>query len=69
MTPLVIPSSFDETQQRYLRDFNLALTRQFGQKLDRDEPSSQVLLASPSNKVYAITVTDAGVIEATLIQE
>ncbi len=64
-----IPSGFTGVQHNYIRNLTVFLTRAFQDKAGRDTPLDQVLLSSPSKKIYAVTVDDAGVISATLVQE
>lgn len=64
-----IPTSFNNDQQVYLRDLSLAIERELNGKVGRATPTDQVLLASPSKKIYAVTVDDAGDLQLVLVQE
>lgn len=64
-----IPASFENDQQAYLRDLSVAVNTGVSGKLDRSTPTDQVLLMSPSKRVFAVTVDDAGTLSATLVQE
>lgn len=65
----LIPSTLDAVLGRYLRDLTVTLGSNISRKVDRDTPTDQLLLVSPSKKIYSVTVSDAGAISATLVQE
>lgn len=67
-TPL-IPVTFSVDQQRFLRDFMQSMEKEFSERAGRNTPVDQVLLTSPSKKIYAVTVDDDGVLSTTLVQE
>ena len=64
-----IPMSFKEDQVAYLRDLSTSLIRFFGQCVTRNTPVDQLLLTSPSKKIYKVTVADDGTLSTTLVQE
>jgi hypothetical protein len=66
---LPVPSSFTNDQQRYLRDSFETTNNAIKSTISRETPTDQVLLVSPSKKVFAVTVSDAGVLSAVLVQE
>lgn len=64
-----IPGSFTQAQQLWLRDLTVAVDKEVKARIPQNAPVNQVLLASPSKKVFAVSVDDAGVISAVLVQE
>lgn len=44
------------------------ITEELVKRRTKFEPSSSILIQSPGNKIYSITVDDAGVISTTLVQ-
>lgn len=64
-----VPTSFTPEQQQYMRDKSVAMGKYLRERITRNTPVDQVLLVSPSKKIYAVTVSDAGTLSATLVQE
>lgn len=64
-----IPQDIKASMQRYLQDLSSLLDREFKGRVPNTQGTSEVLLVSPSRKVYAVRVSDAGVLSTTLINE
>lgn len=64
-----IPASFQEDQRMFLRTILAIIDREVSGKIDKVAPAQELLLASPSKKIYSIKVDDAGDLQMTLVQE
>lgn len=69
MISIPIPTSLDRDVQVYLRNLTQAVNRELSDKIGRVTATDQVLLASPSKKIFSVTVDDDGNVAATLVQE
>lgn len=63
------PASLEPTTRGYLSVLVKSLLQILSTRLDVRSPVSSVLLASPNGSVYTVTVTDAGVLQATKVQD
>lgn len=50
----------------YLRELNAALQREFERRPPVETPYHELLLISPGGNVFAITVSDQGVLQTTV---
>lgn len=64
-----IPQDIKDSMKQFLRDLSQQLDSEFKQRVPNTTGTSEVLLVSPSRKVYSVRVSDAGVISATLVNE
>lgn len=69
MKPINIPSSFTPEQRQFVNSLVLELNREFQNRTPKNEASDKLLLLSPSRKVYALSVSDAGAVVAELVSE
>lgn len=69
MKKINIPTSFTPDQRKYLLDLSTEMGKEIADCIGKNESVAQVLLVSPSKKVYSLSVSDAGVVSATLVQE
>jgi hypothetical protein len=60
-------AGFSESEANYLRSFALWCRNGFATKLDVSMAAPGILLLSPGDKVFRITVSDTGVVTATAV--
>lgn len=64
-----VPLTLEKVLRDYLRSLSVMLEKELINKTGQNVPVPEVLLTSPSKKVYAVRVDDSGVVSATLVQE
>lgn len=66
-TPPLIPPAPERIDRSFVDRFAEAIRRGFSQTINENEATQQLLLLSPGGKVYAVKVSDAGVLSTTYI--
>lgn len=64
-----IPTDIPASLIRFLRDLSGMMDSELKQRVPNTQGTSEVLLVSPSRKVYAVRVDDSGVLSTTLVNE
>lgn len=64
-----IPTDVKASMQRFLRDLSQVLDSEFKQRVPNTQGQAELLLVSPTGKVYSVRVDDAGAISTTLMNE
>lgn len=62
------PGNLDAQTRNYLMLLIKQLTGALLARPPKEQPQGSILLASPNGSVYTVTVTDAGVLTATLVK-
>lgn len=63
------PSSFTPDQRKFLLDAITEIYREIQDCVGKREAIAEILLTSPSKKVYSISVADDGSLVTTLVSE
>lgn len=69
MKKLTIPVTFTPDQRKYLLDQFGEVGKEITDCVGKREAIAEILLVSPSKKVYSLSVADDGSIVTTLVQE
>lgn len=64
-----IPPSLDLQLQRYLRDLSNMLQDELNARVPNTQEVAELILVSPSRKVYSVGVDDNGDLTVTLVRE